>query len=217
MDLITGRRNTKTTLHLFSRIAHIRRDLLCQIPWNIVFVIQHVLVISNHCLLFMRLLGCLIRKKHCVWLLLSFLATRTAKFLHCSKSVRQYHLENLSSDRELASTHHHHTYWLSILDSHIHSQNLAIIEFFAKVDVITTDDNHQSSFWIAVVSFYYEHQCKVLFGHPTETWARSTLPDWFFIPISYIQSRVAYCEMEVDFGHIIGKENIVVVSPLAIY
>ena len=98
-----------------------------------------------------------------------------------------------------------------------HSQNLAIIEFFAKVDVITTDDNHQSSFWIAVVSFYYEHQCKVWFGHPTQIWARSTLPDWFFIPISYIQSRVAYCEIEVDFGHIIGKENIVVVSPLAIY
>ena len=39
----------------------------------------------------------------------------------------------------------------------------------------------------------------------------------FFIPISYIQSCVAYCEIEVDFGHIIGKENIVVVSPLAIY
>ena len=150
-----------------------------------------------------------------MWLLLSFLATRTAKFLHYSKSVRQYHLENLSSDQKVASTQHHHTYWLSILGSH--SQNLAIIEFFAKVDVITTDDNHPSSFWIAVVSFQYEHQCKVWFGHPTQIWAWSTLPDWFFIPISYIQSRVAYCETEVDFGHIIGKENIVVVSPLAIY
>ena len=99
---------------------------------------------------------------------------------------------------------------------HPHNQHLARIEFFAKVDVITTAD-HQSSFWIAVVSFYYEHQCKVWFGHPTQVWARSTLPDWFFIPISYIQSRVAYCEVEVDFGHVISREKIMVVSPLAIY
>lgn len=38
-----------------------------------------------------------------------------------------------------------------------------------------------------------------------------------FLFLSATYSRVAYCEIEVDFGHIIGKENIVVLSPLAIY
>ena len=130
MDLITGWRNTKTTLHLFSRIAHIRKDLLCQIPWNIVFVIQHVLVISNHCLLFMRLLGCLIRKKHCVWLLLSFLATRTPNSYIVQKckaiSLGEFIIGSKTSQYTTSS---------HILAKHPqqpHSQNLAIIEFFCK-------------------------------------------------------------------------------------
>ena len=42
-----------------------------------------------------------------------------------------------------------------------------------------------------------------------------TTPDFFFVPITYIKSRVAYCKMEFDFGRIIGKERIYVVSPLS--
>ena len=42
-----------------------------------------------------------------------------------------------------------------------------------------------------------------------------TMPDFFIFPITYIKSCVAYCNMEFDFGRIIGKERIYVVSPLS--
>lgn len=96
----------------------------------------------------------------------------------------------------------------------------ARIEYFAKVDIspvedACTDKELASGYWLAVVSFYYEHQCKVWFGYLTEVWATATSPDFFFVPVQCIKSRVAYCNVEVDFGRIIGKERVNIVSPLS--
>lgn len=97
-----------------------------------------------------------------------------------------------------------------------HSIHLARIEFFAKVDIkLVTGEETNLNFWIAAVSFYFQHEYKVWFGYPTEVWALSTLPDLFFIPINYIVSRVAYCELEVNFGHLVGNQRVMVVSPIS--
>lgn len=94
--------------------------------------------------------------------------------------------------------------------------HLATIEYFARVDMKqTSGEELTASVWVAAVSFYYEHQCKVWFGYPTEVWATATLPDLFFVPVHCIKSRVAYSKVEVDFGRIIGKETVMVVSPLS--
>ena len=102
---------------------------------------------------------------------------------------------------------------------HPHGLHLARIEFFAKVNIDTTSlpRGVDPTFWIAVVSLYDEHPCKMWFGHPTEVWATSTLPDCFFLPISYVVSRVAYCELDVNFGRFIGREKVIFVSPLCLY
>ena len=91
--------------------------------------------------------------------------------------------------------------------------HLAKIEFFAKVDI--QQRAGPVSCWIAAVSFYFQHEYKVWFGYPTEVWALSTMSDVFFIPIEHIICRVAYAKMEVDFGRLIGKQEVMVVSPLA--
>lgn len=92
---------------------------------------------------------------------------------------------------------------------HPHTLRLTRIEFFSKVNIDKTmiEPGVKPCFWIAVVSLYDEHPCKVWFGHPTEVWATSTVPDWYFIPVSYVISRVAYSETEVDFGRVIGSEK----------
>lgn len=65
---------------------------------------------------------------------------------------------------------------------------LARIEFFAKLDVKI--HNSSTNCWIAAVSLYFQHEHKVWFGYPVEVWARSTLPDLFYIPPNSIVSQV---------------------------
>ena len=45
---------------------------------------------------------------------------------------------------------------------------------------------------------------------------RST-SDFYYIRLTSIKSRVAYCETEMDFGKFIGKQTVFVVSPLSAY
>ena len=71
------------------------------------------------------------------------------------------------------------------------------------------------SYWFAAVYFYFDHQCRVWFGYPCEVWSYSTVPDLILIPISFISCLVALCELEVDFGRVIGKQKVFVVSPLS--
>ena len=99
---------------------------------------------------------------------------------------------------------------------------LAKIEYFAKLDArdntntcfTSIDSNGGLSIWIACVSFYYMHDCKVWFGGPTQVWCRSTSPDQYYISLSSIKSRVAHCETVVDFGRVMGKQTVFVVSML---
>ena len=63
--------------------------------------------------------------------------------------------------------------------------------------------------------FYDEHDYKSWFGGPTQVWTRSQPPDIYYISLSSIKSTVAYCETQVDFGRIIGKQTVYVVSLLS--
>lgn len=94
---------------------------------------------------------------------------------------------------------------------------LAKIEHFVKLNVKDNSKNSSYSIWMACVRFYYEHECKVWFGGPTQVWSKTTSPDTFYIDLSHIKSRVAYCESVVDFGRIIGSQSVFVVSVLCNY
>ena len=90
---------------------------------------------------------------------------------------------------------------------------LAEIQYFFQCDVCVGSDG-AISFWFVAVSFYFDHQCRVWFGSPTEVWSAVASPDIFFLPLSCIRSRVAYCKKEVHFGHVIGNDSVIIAVPL---
>ncbi len=92
--------------------------------------------------------------------------------------------------------------------------HLAEIENFAKLDV-KIESNSTISIWTASVKYYFEHDCKKWFGGPTQVWSKTKSPDTYYICLSSIKSKVAYCETEVDFGRYIGKQTVYVVSLLS--
>ena len=101
---------------------------------------------------------------------------------------------------------------------------LAKIEYFAKLDArdntntcfTSIHSNGELSIWIACVSFYYMHDCKVWFGGPTQVWCRSTSPDHYYISLSSFKCRVAHCKTVIDFGRVIGKQTVFVVSVITL-
>ena len=92
---------------------------------------------------------------------------------------------------------------------------LALINHFLHIDILLSENN-VCKMWLASVSFYCEHQCRVWYGSPVEVWSTVTTQDIHFIPISSIKCRVAYSQQEVDFGRIIGTERVTIVSPLGL-
>ena len=117
----------------------------------------------------------------------------------------------------ISSVHSHFTTTCTVMvlhPSHPDEPHLAKIEYFAKVAVLP-ESGSVCSIWIACVCFHHYHQCKVWFGGPTQVWATSLETDTYFVPLHSIISHVALCCTEVDFGRVIGKQTVLVVSPLS--
>ena len=95
--------------------------------------------------------------------------------------------------------------------------HLARIEYFCDMNLICFQNRPESARlhiiteWIAYVTFYDQHDCKVWFGGPTQVWAKS-LSSSKYIRLSSIKNRVAYCETDIDFGRVIGEQKVLVAS-----
>lgn len=92
--------------------------------------------------------------------------------------------------------------------------HLAEIHFYAQCTVVFSC-GEKKVIWVAAISYFFEHYCRVWFGFPVEVWSRETYPDIFFIPLSDIVSRVAYAESCVNFGRLQGKQNVLIAVPVA--
>ena len=93
-----------------------------------------------------------------------------------------------------------------------HQLFLAKVEYYCKLSFRSAEHLHTE--WIAFVTFYDEHPCKVWFGGQTQVWARSISP-LVYVRISALQNRVAYCEDTVDFGSRLGEQTVMIVSVLS--
>lgn len=89
---------------------------------------------------------------------------------------------------------------------------LAIINYFLEI-VILRDGNSQTM-WMANVSYYDQHNCRVWYGCSVEVWAAVTSQGVYFVPISKVKCRVAYSKQEVNFGSVIGTDKIIIACPL---
>ena len=117
----------------------------------------------------------------------------------------------------LGSQKSHHVTKSHVMACHPDYDNqlhLARIEYYCKLSFKSEGLNCSlHTEWIAYVTFYDEHMCKVWFGGPTQVWTRSMTCSRF-IRLCSIKHRVGYCETEVDFGSHMGKQTVLVVSIL---
>lgn len=90
---------------------------------------------------------------------------------------------------------------------------LCAIQYFAECKLVNS--RSQKSFWIAAISEFMEHQCKVWFGKPTQVWCtapKSTGVE--YIPISFIRSRVVFTKTKFNFGQHIGEDSVYIIVPI---
>ena len=44
-------------------------------------------------------------------------------------------------------------------------------------------DSESNAIWLAAVSYYHPHPCRIWFGHPVQVWSATTEIDIHFVPI----------------------------------
>lgn len=89
---------------------------------------------------------------------------------------------------------------------------LAIINYFLEIVILR--DGNSRTMWMANVSYYDQHNCRVWYGSSVEVWAAVTSQGVYFVPISKVKCRVAYSKQEVNFGSVIGTDKIIIACPL---
>ena len=106
-----------------------------------------------------------------------------------------------------------------VMAIHPHSKELRLakVKSFCKLFYnvshgLTKGDSH--SMWVACVFFNEVHECRVWFGAQTEVWRTSTEGP-YFISLSSIKCRVAYCTADVDFGRYFGNQTVIIASLLS--
>lgn len=116
----------------------------------------------------------------------------------------------------LGSVHSRFSSSYMVMATHPSSKEscLSQVHYFARVHANHLSGNVTSSYWIACVCFYYCHEMKLWFGGPNEVWSTATQPDFHFVSLDSIRCHVAFCKREVDFGTTIGRQTVLIVSPL---
>lgn len=68
---------------------------------------------------------------------------------------------------------------------------------------------------MVAVKLFFLIVCKVWFSVPTEVWSAVNTPDIYFLPLTCIKSRVAYCKKTVNFGRVVGDDSVIIAVPLS--
>lgn len=89
---------------------------------------------------------------------------------------------------------------------------LAKINFFAEC-IVVADNGDRVAVWVAAVSWFDSHPCKVWFGFPTQVWSTSSFHE-SFVPLQSIKCRVVYTKATVNFGRVIGDDVVFFVIPV---
>ena len=92
-------------------------------------------------------------------------------------------------------------------------QRLAKILFFAECIVIA-DNGERVAVWVAAVSWFDTHQCKLWFGFPTQVWSTSSFQQMCYLPLQHIKCPVVYTKATVNFGRFIGDDVVFIVVPI---
>ena len=76
------------------------------------------------------------------------------------------------------------------------------VHCFVKCSVYTEGGNsHDHTIVLALVSWYYPHTCRYMFGKPVQLWCSSKFEihnTYSFVPVSLFSSRCAHCLKTVN-------------------
>lgn len=88
---------------------------------------------------------------------------------------------------------------------------------FVQCTVKVVDTSDVQKHWLVKCSPFMSHQCKPWYGYPTEVWSSVLEDDYKYFTLDRIQSRVVYTEANVNFGRVMGHDNVLVVIPIPLY
>ncbi len=77
---------------------------------------------------------------------------------------------------------------------------LAEVQHYARCTAFNERTRTKKEVWLVAVNFFESHVCKVWYGKPMEVWPAIPVPNLYYIPISFIVSRIAYRDCWVNFG-----------------
>ena len=89
---------------------------------------------------------------------------------------------------------------------------LAKILYFAEC-IFSVENGRNGTKWVAFVSWFEPHQCKVWFGFPTQVWCTTSI-QMSFILLQHIKCHVAYTKATVNFGRFIGEDVVFIITPV---
>ena len=81
--------------------------------------------------------------------------------------------------------------------------------FVVECVAISAVDGHYTKLWVAAVSRFMDHPCRVWYGNPVQVWSAASFPGFTFIPVTNIVSRVVYTKTVRNFGQLISRDSVV--------
>ncbi len=91
---------------------------------------------------------------------------------------------------------------------------LAQVNYFGSFTIVNTESQAEKSIqWLANVSWFEQHPCRLWYGTPTQVWS-TTLSGSEFIPVDYIKDLSVYVKASVNFGQYIGTDSVYIATPI---
>ena len=91
------------------------------------------------------------------------------------------------------------------------------IDSFIQVTVMVTSDSDSIATekqWLVRCFMYSDHQCKPWFGYPTQVWSATLNRGFHYFLLTQIDGRAVVVESKVNFGSIIGEDNVIAAVPV---
>ena len=92
--------------------------------------------------------------------------------------------------------------------------SLAEVKYYGAISVVKSESESVEfetlTVWLAFVSWFEEHPCRVWYGTPTQVWCTTSLCSQF-IPITNIR---CCSKTSVNFGRYVGTDSVYVATPI---
>ena len=90
---------------------------------------------------------------------------------------------------------------------------LAQVNYFGVFTVVNTDLQTKDTLWLANVSCFEQHPCRLWYGTPAQVWC-TIHSNSDFIPVSSIKHLSVHVKASVNFGRYVGIDTVYIATPI---